>query len=63
VLLLTRVFLIADDTLSLVEYEASASGMIKSWSERFSTEEYQKVDQAVEQLYLRDQPHFAAPRN
>ena len=49
---------IPDEATTLVEYENSHAGMIKSWSERFPGDEAAQVDQILHQLYERDLPHF-----
>jgi hypothetical protein len=46
----------------VVEYENNAAGMIKSWSERFSADEFAQVDRILEELYKRDLPYFSEAR-
>ncbi len=54
--------LFSDETLTVVEYENNAAGMIKSWSERFSADEFAQVDRILEELYKRDLPYFSEAR-
>jgi len=50
--------ILKDEMLSLVDYESSIPGMIQSWSERFTKQEYKEVDSILAELYKKDLPHF-----
>lgn len=39
--------LLIDDVVSIVPYDDSHEGLIQSWIERFSKEEYKAVDEAL----------------
>lgn len=44
------------ETVKLVEYGSSVSGMIQSWNERYETSSL--VHQALEELWVKDEPFF-----
>ena len=49
---------IQDEKLDIKTYEASHEGMMNSWRERFTSEEHKQIDQILEELFVKDKPHF-----
>jgi dipeptidyl-peptidase-3 len=49
---------VEDEQLKLVEYSPSHEGMMESWRDRFTTEEHAEIDNILNVLFVRDQPHF-----
>ena len=49
---------IEDEQLKLVEYSPSHEGMMESWRDRFTLEEHAEIDDILNGLFVRDQPHF-----
>ena len=49
---------IEDEQLKLVEYSPSHEGMMESWRDRFTQEEHAEIDDILNGLFARDQPHF-----
>ena len=47
-----------DEKLSLVNYEPTHEGMIKSWAERLPAEEFEECDKILKELHEKDEPHF-----
>ena len=56
-ILISFVFSLGDDA-KLVEYASTHDGMTLSWKERFTSDEYKRIDKALGQLYQRDLPYF-----
>ncbi len=42
----------------MIEYENNCEAAAQSWVDRFSNEEFKKVDSILKDLYLKDQPYF-----
>ncbi len=48
----------SDEQIEVIEYADGYEAAAQSWVDRFSEEEFKKVDSVLKDLYLKDQPFF-----